>query len=37
MPLHISVVDAQELVGGGHHIDTVGFALGTFLVHELVH
>ena len=33
---HRSIVNAQELVGGGHHVDTVGLALRTFLVHELV-
>ena len=33
---HRGVVDAQELVGGGHHVDTVGLALRAFLVHELV-
>ena len=33
---HRSIVDAQELVGGGHHVDTVGLALRAFLVHELV-
>ena len=35
--LHGSIVNAQELVGGGHHVDTVGLALGAFPVHELVH
>ena len=33
---HRSVVDAQELVGGSHHVDTVGLAFRAFLVHELV-
>ncbi len=33
---HRSVVDTQELVGGGHHVDTVGLAFRAFLVHELV-
>ena len=33
---HRSIVDAQELVGGGHHVDTVGLALRAFLIHELV-
>ena len=33
---HRSVVDAQELVGRSHHVDTVGFAFRAFLVHELV-
>ena len=33
---HRGVVDAQELVCGGHHVDTVGFAFRAFLVHELV-
>ena len=31
------VVDTQELVGPCRHVDIVGFALGTFLVQELVH
>lgn len=31
------VVDAQELVGRGHHVDAVGPALSTFLIHKLVH
>ena len=35
--LHGGVVNAQELVGGGHHVDAVGLALGTFPVHELIH
>ena len=33
---HRSVVDTQELICGGHHVDTVGFAFRAFLVHELV-
>lgn len=33
---HRSVVDAQKLVGGCHHVDAVGLALGTLPVHELV-
>ena len=33
---HRSVVDTQELICGGHHVDTVGLAFGAFLVHELV-
>ncbi len=33
---HGGVVDAQEFVCRSHHVDTVGLALGTFLVHELV-
>jgi hypothetical protein len=33
---HRSVIDAQELVGGGHHVDPEGFTLGTFLVLELL-
>ena len=37
MLLHGGVVDAQELVGGGHHVDAVRLTLGTFLIHELVH
>lgn len=37
MLLHGGVVDAQELVGGGHHVDAIGLTLGAFLVHELVH
>lgn len=35
--LHGGVVDAQELVGRGHYVDTIRLALGTFPVHELVH
>ena len=35
--LHCSVVDAQELVGGCHHVDAVGLALGAFPVHELIY
>ena len=34
---HSGIVDAQELVGGSQHVDTVRLALGTFLVHELIH
>ena len=26
----------QKFVGGGHHVDAVGLAFGTLLVHELV-
>ena len=33
---HSGVVDPQEFVGGGHHVDAVGLALGAFPVHELV-
>ena len=33
---HRSIVNAQELVGGGHHVDTVGLAFRALLVHELV-
>ena len=33
---HRSVVDAQELICGGHHVDTVGLAFRALLVHELV-
>ena len=33
---HRSVVDTQELICGGHHVDTVGLALRALLVHELV-
>ena len=33
---HCSIVDPQELVGGGHHVNAVGLAFGAFLVHELV-
>ena len=36
IPLHDSVVGTQELVGGGHHVDTVGLAFRALLVHELV-
>ena len=32
-----SVVDAQKLVGTGGHVDQIGLALGTLLVHELIH
>lgn len=32
---HSGVVDPQEFVGGGHHVDAVGLAFGAFLVHEL--
>ena len=32
-----SIVDAQELDGGGHHVDTIWLAFRAFLVHELVH
>ncbi len=35
--LHPAVVNTQEFVGPGGHVDQVGLALGTFLVHELVH
>ena len=34
---HTSIVDAQELVGRGHHVDTIWLAFRAFLVHELVH
>ena len=36
MCLHRGIVDTQELIGGGHHVDAVRLALGTFLAHELV-
>ena len=32
---HSSVIDVQELVGGGHHADAVWLARGAFPVHEL--
>ena len=35
--LHGGIVDAQEFVGGGHHVDAIGLALGAFPVHELIH
>lgn len=35
--LHRGVINAQEFVGGSHYVDAIGFALGAFLVHELVH
>ena len=31
------IVDAQELVGSGCHVDQIRLALGSFLVHETVH
>ena len=34
---HTSIVDAQELVLRGGHIDKVRLALGAFLIEELVH
>ena len=34
--LHGGVVDPQKLIGGSHHVDAVGLALGAFPVHELV-
>lgn len=35
--LHSGIENAQGLIGRGHHVNTIGFALGAFLVHELVH
>ena len=35
--LHGGIVDAQELVGGGHHVDAIRLAFGALPVHELVH
>lgn len=35
--LHSDVADAQELVGGGHHVDAIRLTLSAFLVHELEH
>lgn len=35
--LNASIVDAQELVGAGCHVNRVGLALGSFLVHETVY
>ena len=32
-----AIVDAQELVGAGCHVNQIGFALGSFLVHETVY
>lgn len=34
---HTSIVDAQELVLRGSHVDEVRLALATFLIEELVH
>ena len=34
---HTSIVDAQELVLSGGHIDKVRLALGAFLIEKLVH
>ena len=34
--LHSGIVYSQELVSGGHHVDAVGLAFSTLLVHELV-
>ena len=36
-PFHTSIVDAQELVLSGGHIDKVRLAFGTFLIEKLVH
>ncbi len=30
------MINAQELVGGSHHIDLIRFAFGAFLIEELV-
>ena len=37
MLFHSGVVNAQEFVGGGHHVNTIGLSLSTFLIHKLVH
>ena len=37
MLLHGGVVDSQELVGRGYHVDAIGLALSALPVHELVH
>jgi len=37
MLLHSGIVNAQEFVGRGHHVDAIGLTLGAFPVHELVH
>ena len=34
---HTSIVDAQELVLGGGHVDEIRLALVAFLIEELVH
>ena len=34
--LHLAVINAQEFVGPGGHVDQIGLAFGTFLVHELI-
>ena len=31
------VIDSQELVGRGHHVNFIGLPLSTFTVHELKH
>lgn len=36
MRLHSGIVDTQEFVGRGHHVNTVGLSVRTFFVHELV-
>ena len=36
MRLYGGVVATEELVGRSHHVDLIGFSLGTFLVHVLV-
>ena len=33
---HGGVINAQELVGRSHHVNAVGLALGTLLIHELI-
>lgn len=35
--LHGGEINAQELVGGSHHVCTIGFRASTFLIHGLVY
>lgn len=35
--LHAGVIDAQELILGGRHVDEIWLALSAFLIKELVY
>ena len=35
--LHGGIVNTEELVGGSHHVDSIGLSLGSLFIHKQVH
>ena len=36
MSFHRGVINAEELICGGHHVNLIGLPLCAFLIHELI-